>query len=266
MGIVNITPDSFSDGGQFFDRRQAVDHALKLAEEGADIVDLGAESTRPGSDPVPADAQLDRLLPVIESLRGQCRSPISVDTRSATVAGLCLRAGASIINDVSALQSDPELAGVCARDGAGVVLMHMRGTPRTMQQDTAYDNVVMDVRHALADRVDAALAAGIPRDHIVVDPGLGFGKSFEQNYLLLGALSAFQDLAAGVLAGPSRKGFTGEFSNLPPRERQFSTAAAVALAVLNGADIIRVHDVGPLRQVTDILDRYREIHAQSAFD
>lgn len=264
MGIINITPDSFSDGGQFQDSRQAAEFALQLVADGADLLDFGAESTRPGSEPVPASTQLERLLPVLEHLQDRCHVPLSVDTQLAAVAEPCLRAGAAIINDVSALRADPGLAEVCARSGAGVVLMHMRGVPRTMQQTTDYDDVSAAVRQSLRERVIAATAAGIAHDRIVVDPGLGFGKTFDQNYCLLAELSGFQDLAAGVLVGPSRKGFTGEFSQRPAPERQFSTAAVVALAALKGADILRVHDVQQMRQVTDIIDRYRELHDRTA--
>lgn len=259
MGVVNVTPDSFSDGGKFLSPERAADHGIRLQEEGADLLDIGAESTRPGSDPVSADEQLRRLLPVLEKLRGWIRVPISVDTSVATVAEACLLAGASVVNDVSGFHRDAKLPEVCAAHGAGVVLMHMKGTPKTMQTDTRYEDLCGEIRAHLAEGVKWAEASGIPRSRIAVDPGIGFGKSFEQNYRLLGDLRTFRDLAAGVLVGPSRKAFTGEFSKLPPDQRQYSTAAAVAIAVLNGADIVRVHDVREMKQVVDILDRFREV-------
>ncbi|MBU0509611.1 dihydropteroate synthase [bacterium] len=263
MGIVNVTPDSFSDGGRYFDPARAAEHALQLQDEGADLLDFGAESTRPGSDPISADEQLRRLLPVFRRLETRVRVPMSVDTCLSAVACECLEAGAAIVNDVSALRKDRELAAVCARYRAGVVLMHMRGTPDTMQQNTHYDNLLGEVGEDLRAAVSLAEEAGIVRECIVVDPGIGFGKSYEQNYRLLGGLSRFHGLAAGVLAGPSRKGFTGEFSQAPADRRRFSTAAAVALSVLHGADVVRVHDVAQMREVTDIIDRFREIHARA---
>jgi dihydropteroate synthase len=259
MGVVNVTPDSFSDGGRFMDPEAAVAHALQLEADGADLLDLGAESTRPGSEPVAAEQQLERLLPVLERLQGRLQIPLSVDTTSADVADGCLRAGASIINDISGFHAEPELPRVCAAHGAGAVLMHIKGTPRTMQQDTVYADLLFEIRGYLREGLQSGRAAGLRDEMMVVDPGLGFGKSFEQNYRLIGHLSYFHGLGAGVLAGPSRKGFTGEFCQLPAGERQFPTAAAVSLAVLHGADIVRVHDVREMKQVVDILDRFRNI-------
>ena len=260
MGIVNVTPDSFSDGGKYVKCKNAVEHALLLQEQGADLLDLGAESTRPGSDAISNQEQLCRLMPVIEKLCNQVQVPLSVDTRSAVVAEACLQAGVSIINDISGFHHDTMIPAICARYKAGVVLMHMRGSPQTMQQDTHYDNLFGEIRAFLADGVAIAEQAGVERKHILVDPGIGFGKSYEQNYLLLGELHRFRDLAAGVLAGPSRKRFTGEFCGLPPERRQYPTAAAVTLAILHGADVVRVHDIAEMKQVADIVDRFRERH------
>jgi dihydropteroate synthase len=260
MGIVNITPNSFSDGGKFLAPEKAVEYALALQEQGADLLDLGAESTRPGSEDVSAREQLHRLLPVLERLHDKIQVPLSVDTRSAEVAEACLQAGISIINDISGFHHDAALPALCARFNAGVVLMHMRGTPHTMQQDTHYDDLFGEIHAFLAEGVATAERAGVERERILVDPGIGFGKSFEQNYLLLGGLQRFRDLAAGVLAGPSRKRFMGEFCGLPADKRQFPTAAATALAILHGADVVRVHDVAEMRQVADIVDRFRELH------
>ena len=266
MGIVNVTPDSFSDGGKFLSRDAAIAHALRLQSDGADLLDFGAESTRPGSEAVPDDVQLERLLPVLTGLSGKLQIPISIDTASAVVARECLQAGAAIVNDITGFHKDRMLPQVCREFGAGVVLMHIKGTPSTMQQQPHYDDLFGEIRSYLSDGVSAAMAAGIPRESIIVDPGIGFGKTFAQNYELLGGMRKFRDLTAGVLAGPSRKGFTGEFSKLPADQRQFPTAAAVAIAVLNGTDIVRVHDVREMRQVTDILDRFRSIRESNRIE
>lgn len=259
MGIVNITPDSFSDGGHYLEAQRAVEHALELVKQGADIIDLGAESTRPGSLEVSTDAQLGRLLPVLEQIRPETDAIISIDTRSSVVAKFCLAIGVDVINDVSGLKDDAELASVCREHHAGLVLMHMRGTPASMQHDLHYEDVVSEVAQSLSESTAVAHHYGIESDYILVDPGLGFGKTFTHNYTLLRNLDRLQGIAAGVLVGPSRKAFTGEFSGLPASSRQFSTAAAVAIAVLNGADVIRVHDVAEMKQVTDICDRYTEL-------
>ncbi len=259
MGVVNITPDSFSDGGKFYSADAAAAHARQLQNDGADLLDLGAESTRPGSESVPEDEQLRRLLPVLQALKAGVSIPVSVDTTSARVARECLGAGAAIINDISGFRLDPELPKVCADSGAGVVLMHMKGVPRTMQIEPQYPDLLGEVRGYLQEAVGVAEREGIERLTILVDPGIGFGKTFEHNYQLLGSLDSFRDLAAGVLVGPSRKAFTGEFNRLPPDQRQYSTAAAVAISALHGADVIRVHDVREMRQVVDILDKFRTV-------
>lgn len=259
MGVVNVTPDSFSDGGRFLSQDAAVEHALRLQSEGADLLDFGAESTRPGSDPVADDEQLRRLLPVLEGVTHRLHIPISVDTTSAVVAHACLEAGAAIVNDISGFHFDAQLPGICKNHDAGVVLMHIKASPKTMQRDPHYENLFGEILGYLREGIQAAEDAGISDEQILVDPGLGFGKTFEQNYRLLGGLEQFRDLAAGVLAGPSRKGFTGEFSQRPANQRQYSTAAAVAIAALHGADVIRVHDVAEMRQVTDIMDRFKAV-------
>ena len=259
MGIVNVTPDSFSDGGKFLESDRACEHALKLAESGAEILDLGAESSRPGSDPVSKEVQLERLLPLLESLRPETKAVISIDTRSSEVARNCLALGADVVNDISGFRSDSELAVVCAEYHAGLILMHMQGEPASMQHSPQYRDVVSEVKSSLLDSVRSAKAEGIAVDHLLVDPGIGFGKTFIHNYQLLNAIKEFRTLAAGVLIGPSRKAFTAEFSAAAPSQRQFPTAAAVAIAILNGADVLRVHDVAEMRQVSDICDRYLEI-------
>lgn len=264
MGIVNVTPDSFSDGGRFLESVKAVDHALLLIADGAEMIDLGAESTRAGSQPVSEDVQLERLLPVLEKIRPVTGAILSIDTRSPKVAKECLLIGADTINDVSGLRDNSDLADVCAKAGSGLIVMHMRGAPQTMQNEPHYQDVVSVVRRSLHESVEFALRCGMEREQVLVDPGLGFGKSFIHNYNLLHALKSFQGLGAGVLIGPSRKAFTGEFSGLPAESRQYSTAATVAISILNGADIVRVHDVNEMRQVADICDRYKELAHEQA--
>ena len=246
MGIVNTTPDSFSDGGRHDSRDAAVAHGLALWHEGADIVDVGGESTRPGAEPVAVEDEIGRVVPVVAELveRGVV---VSVDTMKASVAEAAIAAGAQIINDVTGLR-DPEMASLCANTGVGVVLMHMQGDPQTMQDDPTYDDVVADVAAFLADRVEAAMAAGVDRETICIDPGIGFGKTFEHNLALLGSVGRFTDLGCPVLIGTSRKGFLGTILrsagiDTQPRQRDAATAATVALAVAAGASVVRVHNV-----------------------
>ncbi len=254
MGIVNVTPDSFSDGGLFLDPETAIKHGLHLAEEGADILDVGGESTRPGADPVDADTETRRVVPVIEGLARQTPTPISVDTTKAEVARAALDAGASIINDVSAGRFDPPILDLAAERGVPVVLMHMLGDPRTMQQDPTYDDVVGEIATFLADRADAAVAAGVSRARILIDPGFGFGKTREHNLILLRRLRELTSLGTPVVAGTSRKSFIGLTLDVPVEERLEGTAATVAVAVMNGAAVVRVHDAGPMRRVASMVD------------
>jgi dihydropteroate synthase len=258
MGILNVTPDSFSDGGRFFDPEIAVKHAIALVEDGADILDIGGESTRPGADPVGVDEEIRRVVPVIEAARGMLDVPISIDTAKAEVADAALDAGAVIVNDVSAGRFDPKMLELVARSGGAVILMHMLGEPRTMQKDPSYRDVVKDVRDFLAARAEAAIAAGVARDKIVVDPGFGFGKTREHNLRMLKELRAFTELGFPVLAGTSRKSFIGTTLDLPVEERLEGTAATVALAVVNGAAIVRVHDPGPMRRVASMVEAVLE--------
>lgn len=255
MGVVNTTPDSFSDGGRHQDADAAIGHAMKLFDEGADVLDVGGESTRPGAEPVPVDEELRRVLPVVEGLVARGVRAISVDTRNAATARACLDAGAAWVNDVSALRHDPAMIDV-ARDADAVVLMHMRGDdPRTMQQGVAYDDVVQEVRAFLVARVDAAVAGGVPRARIVVDPGLGFGKTLPHNLLLSRRLDALRDLGAAVLYGPSRKRFLGELTGLSePAARDAATVGAVCFAAANGADLVRVHDVRRTVEALRVVD------------
>lgn len=248
MGVVNVTPDSFSDGGRFLDRRAAVEQGLRLAAEGARILDIGGETTRPGSEPTPAAVELDRVLPVIRELKARCDAVLSIDTNKAEVAAAACTAGAEIINDITALQGDPEMAALAARSRAGLVLMHMLGTPRTMQQDPHYDDVVSEVRDFLAAQARAALAAGVEREAIVLDPGIGFGKTLTHNLELIRNLPALTRLGYPVLLGASRKAFIGHLTGrATPADRVWGSLGVHLLGAALGAQIVRVHDVAPLR-------------------
>jgi len=246
MGVVNVTPDSFSDGGLYFDAGPAVDRGLELAAEGADILDVGGESTRPGSLPVPEDEELRRVIPVIGALRKRTEAFLSVDTTKASVARAALDAGADIVNDTSAFRFDPAMAGEVARSGAAAVLMHMKGRPLTMQDAPRYDDLLGEVAGFLGDRLRLAEAAGIPRERVIVDPGIGFGKTFEDNLVLIRRQEAFHALGRPLLMGFSRKAFLGRILGLPPDRRLEGTIAAAVLSVERGAHILRVHDVGPV--------------------
>ncbi|HOQ03680.1 MAG TPA: dihydropteroate synthase [Anaerohalosphaeraceae bacterium] len=252
MGILNVTPDSFSDGGDFFEPDKAVAAGVQMAQQGAAILDVGAESTRPGSRPVPADEQIRRAVPVIEALARGVSIPISIDTRDPDVAQAAVRAGASILNDITAL-ADERMARLAADRQLPVVLMHMQGTPETMQQKPHYDDVVAEVKEYLLSRAAYAESVGIRRERIFLDPGIGFGKTTEHNLLLLGHLEEFVGLGYRVLVGVSRKRFIGQLTGREnPKERLFGTAAAVALAAAKGASILRVHDVGPMADVVRV--------------
>jgi dihydropteroate synthase len=261
MAIVNVTPDSFADGGLRFDPDVAIADALRMVAEGADLLDIGGESTRPGAAPLPVDDELRRVLPVLEGLRGRAQVPISIDTYKAEVASRAIDLGAGIVNDISALTYDPELAAVAARRQAAVILMHNRGRSREMYAFARYgDDVAADVTAELRARVEAAVAAGIARERIIVDPGLGFAKRAEHSYAAIAGLPA---LAAGlgrpILSGPSRKSFLqAAIGERPPADRVWATAAAVTASVLFGAHILRVHDVRAMVDVVRAADRIRE--------
>jgi dihydropteroate synthase len=253
MGIVNVTPDSFSDGGAHVSVDLAIAHALKLAADGADILDIGGESTRPGAVPVPLAVELARVIPVIEGLAGKTDARISVDTRKAEVMARAAKAGADIINDVSALMHDPGALGVVADSGLPVVLMHAQGDPRTMQDAPVYDHVVLDVFDFLEARVDACRRAGIPLNRIVVDPGIGFGKTLEHNIELMAGLSLFHGLGCPVLMGASRKRFIGTIAKVETAgDRVHGSVAAALAAIAQGAQIVRVHDVRATREALDV--------------
>jgi dihydropteroate synthase len=266
MGIVNVTPDSFSDGGRFLEPDAAVEHGLALVAAGADLLDVGGESTRPGAAGVSLAEELDRVLPVVTALAARAAVPVSIDTTKADVADAALRAGGSIVNDVSAGRTDDRMFGVVREHGAGIVLMHMRGDPRTMQDDPQYDDVVDDVGSFLVERVDAAVAAGVDRASCCVDPGIGFGKTRAHNLSLLAHLSELVErVEVPVLVGTSRKRFLGTILRdastdgvePAPDERDDASLATVVWALDAGARVVRVHDVGPARRAVTLLDVMR---------
>jgi len=256
MGVLNVTPDSFSDGGRFLEASQAVEQGRRLAEEGADILDIGGESTRPGAKPLPEEEEAGRVIPVIRELSPKLSIPISIDTRKAWVAEKALEAGAEMVNDISALREDKKMAGLVARWKVPVVLMHLRGQPETMQADTHYDNLLEEILQFFRERTAYAAHRGISKDQIILDPGIGFGKSLEadHNLIILKHLQRFKILDQPLLIGTSRKAFIGRILGLPPEEREEGTMASVALAIWNGANIVRVHEVGRMRRVVQVVD------------
>lgn len=266
MGVLNLTPDSFSDGGKFVNCDTAVSHALKMVEQGADIIDIGGESTRPFSDPVSVEDEINRVLPVIEKLANKITIPISIDTTKSGVAKRAIDAGAGIINDISALGADPEMTEIAKKAGVPVILMHMKGTPKTMQKTPRYDDLIGEVKTFLSDAVENAVQNGISPSNIIIDPGLGFGKTFEHNFIILNNLTAFQSIGVPILVGPSRKAFIRDklkgANGTPPDPCseivEKGTQAAVAAAVLNGADIVRCHDVAGTRVTLKIIDAIRK--------
>jgi dihydropteroate synthase len=254
MGILNVTPDSFSDGGRFLDADAAADHGTRIVGDGADIVDVGGESTRPGSDPVPADREIERVVPVIARLVDAVpQVPISIDTRKAEVAAAALDAGATIVNDVSAGR-DPEMLGLVAARRAAVVLMHMKGEPKTMQAAPAYSDVVSEVHEHLRERIEAAELAGVEAERIAIDPGIGFGKDLEHNLEIMRRIDALLDLGRPVLVGPSRKRFIGTILDLAEDRRLEGTIGAVGWMVARGAHIVRVHDVLEVSRAVRVMD------------
>jgi dihydropteroate synthase len=253
MGVVNVTPDSFSDGGQFLDPARAIEHGCQLAADGARILDVGGESTRPGAEPVSVDEEMRRIEPVVAGLAGS-GAEVSIDTSKAAVAAAALDAGAAIVNDVTALRGDPEMAALCAERGPTVVLMHMLGTPRTMQDGPHYGDVVDEVKAFLAERLEAALAAGIAEERVWLDPGIGFGKTAAHNFELLRRLGELRELGRPLVVGTSRKSFIGGADGSPPDERIGGTIASSVLAAAEGADVLRVHDVAEVRQALAVAD------------
>ena len=260
MGILNVTPDSFSDGGKFSSSETAVEHALKMIEEGADIIDIGGESSRPGADPVDAEEEIKRVLPVISQLRMQGKVPISVDTYKAVTAEAALGAGADIVNDISALRFDPNLAELAAKSRVPVILMHMLGVPRTMQSNPTYDDCVSEIKQFFDIRIKFAMNAGIDKSKIVIDPGIGFGKRLSDNLDILAGLREFRSFGLPVMIGASRKRFIGMLHHAggPADRRLGGSIAAAVTAVINGADIVRVHDVAETVEALKVVQAIRE--------
>jgi dihydropteroate synthase len=252
MGVLNVTPDSFSDGGLYLHPKKALARARRIESEGADLIDVGGESTRPGARRVSVEEEKKRVLPVIEKLHSRLKISISIDTSKPQVAKAAIQAGANLVNDITALR-DPRMREVVAHSGVPIILMHMRGTPRTMQKNPSYRRLIPEVLAELKEAIRRAREGGIAKEKILIDPGLGFGKRPEDNFLLLKNLSSLKALGFPVVVGPSRKSFIGlALGGAPPQERLFGTAAAVALSVIHGADVIRVHDVAAMRQVVAV--------------
>ncbi len=255
MGILNVTPDSFSDGGIFFDRNIAIERGLRMVEEGADIIDVGGESTRPGAEPVTSEEEIRRTIPVIEDLAKRVGIPISIDTYKAEIARRALDAGASIVNDISGLRFDDEMPKVVAEYNAPVVIMHIKGAPKNMQANPEYDALVPEIMDFLRAGIRIALRSGVREDMIIIDPGIGFGKTFAHNLEVIKNLDEFSLLGRPLLIGPSRKAFLGKIlDGAPASERIEGTAAAVAISIMNGANIVRVHDVKEMVKVAKVTD------------
>ncbi len=259
MGILNVTPDSFADGGRFFDPPRAIDAALNMEQHGADLVDIGGESTRPGADPLPLDEELARILPVVRGVAGRIHIPISIDTYKCEVARAALAEGASIVNDISGLRYDSALARLAAERGAGLILMHNRGRSKQMYEAATYVSLLDEVAGELEASLEAAIAAGVNRKAVILDPGIGFAKRADHSYRLLAGLARLARLDRPLLVGPSRKSFlTQALGDIPPADRGWGTAAAVTMAVVMGAHIVRVHDVEEMVQVVRVADRLRQ--------
>jgi len=254
MGVLNVTPDSFSDGGHYFNPDKAVEHGLEMARDGADIIDVGGESTRPYAKEVSVTEEMDRVIPVIESLNKELSIPVSIDTYKSKVTREALKAGASLINDISALRFDPDMASIAAETGVPVILMHMKGTPGNMQDNPTYDDLISEILHFLKDAIARAVTAGIRKDLIIVDPGIGFGKTFDDNLKVIRELSRFGSLQSPVLLGSSNKAFIGRILNKEAHERDTGTMATVAAAIMNGAHIVRVHNVKKAAETAKIVD------------
>jgi dihydropteroate synthase len=258
MGIVNVTPDSFSDGGQYFSTDSAVNHAMSLINDGADILDIGGESTRPGAAPLYVDDEVNRILPVIKSIRQKDLVVlISIDTTKSVVAKLAVEAGADIVNDISGLTLDERMPAVVAELDVPVILMHMKGTPKNMQNDPAYADLIGEISSFFLTQINVAKSADVSSEKIILDPGIGFGKTIAHNFVLIQKLKEFCDLGYPVLIGPSRKSFIGTILDLPPNDRIEGTAAAVSACILNGARIVRVHDVKEMKRVVTITEKIR---------
>jgi dihydropteroate synthase len=254
MGILNITPDSFSDGELFFEPHKAIEHGLLMAEEGADIIDVGGESSRPGSDPIPLDEELKRVIPVIEGLASRLEIPISVDTYKSQVAERATEAGAQMINDISGLRFDPQMPAVAARYDTPLIIMHIKGSPKTMQQDPSYEDLMSEIIGYLREGIEKAEQGGVDPQQVIIDPGIGFGKRIQDNLVIINRLDALNTLGRPLLIGTSRKSFIGAVLDLEVHQREIGTLATVAVTALKGAHIVRVHNVAPARQTVDMVD------------
>jgi len=254
MGILNVTPDSFSDGNLYFDRDKAVNHGLDLIKEGACIIDVGAESSRPGSNPIPVQEELARILPVISELRDNTDTLLSVDTTKAEVARRALDAGADIINDISSFKFDPDMLPLAAEREVPVILMHLKGNPKTMQNNPSYDNLLEEVKSFFQERIDTAVSSGIKKEKIIIDPGIGFGKNFKDNLNLIRNLRYFENLGRPILVGHSRKSFIGKIMDQPPQDRLEGSLSAAVLSVSHGAHLLRVHDVAATKKAILVAD------------
>jgi dihydropteroate synthase len=257
MGVLNVTPDSFSDGGRYFGSDRAVEHGLQMARDGADIVDVGGESTRPYAKRLTCSEEMDRVIPVIEALKRELSIPISIDTYKSEVAQGCLNAGASIINDISALRFDPHMASVAAQGDVPLILMHMKGTPENMQENPLYHDLISEISEFLKDAIDRCVAAGVREDLILVDPGIGFGKTFDHNLAVIKELSRFKSLGRPILLGTSNKAFIGHILGKGVSERETGSMATVAAGVMNGAHIVRVHNVKKTVETVRVIDAIR---------
>jgi len=265
MGVLNITRDSFSDGGLYFDKSAAIKRALQMVEEGADIIDIGGESTRPGAEPVAIEEELRRTIPVIEALAKEINVPISIDTYKSEVAEKALAAGASIVNDISGLRFDPEMAKVVSDYKVPVVIMHIKGRPKDMQQNPVYEALVPEIMDYLREGIRLAKESGVLEDKIIIDPGIGFGKTFNQNLEIINNLHEFTLLEKPILIGPSRKAFIGKIlGNVSETDRLEGTSAAVAISIMNGANIIRVHDIKEMVRVAKVADAIKNLRFPDA--
>lgn len=255
MGILNVTPDSFSDGGIYFDKSSAIQRAIQMVDEGADIIDIGGASTRPGSEPISIEEEIKRTIPVIESISGKLTIPISIDTYRAEVAEEALNAGASMVNDISGLRFDPKMSHVVAKHNVPLVIMHIKGTPKDMQNNPQYEALIPEIMDYIREGIRIALRAGVREDMVIIDPGIGFGKTFDHNLKIIKNLHEFTSLQKPILIGVSRKAFIGKLLNdAPPLERLEGTASATAISIFNGANIIRVHDVAEMLKVVKVAD------------
>ena len=256
MGVLNVTPDSFSDGGQFNEINSAILHVDKMLKNGADIIDIGGESTKPGSEPVSANEESKRIVPVIKSIKNEYKDVlISVDTYKSSVAKKAIEAGADFVNDISGLTFDDEMVSLLAQRNIPVVIMHINGKPKTMQKNILYSDLVSDIKRFFNKQCNHAINSGIKESNIMIDPGIGFGKTFDHNFTLLKRLKEFEDLGFPILIGPSRKAFIGDVLNLPPNERVEGTIATIVAGILNGANIIRVHDVKEIKRATIVTEK-----------